>query len=522
MADKTVRTHIKNRHDTATNWGKATFKPMPGELIVYDPDLSEGSENVKARLKIGNGEQTVGELPFVVDKEATDAAIAAVDSKAAAAYVSASVEGCKVILTKNDGTSDEIETQDTNSYTKVTSSPSATSKAYLTGTTSNVAFTGPLIFDPNVYLDTTAGTLTALSFNGTATRATADGSGNNIASTYETKTDASNKVVDMNKEAFLTWGGKNNYGQVGPLTAALAQELSANRIAYLNPAALSFEYATNSGEPRWSTYTVLDEDKVKLVTTSTNIKVGGGTVTPITTNHKTRITLTATTSLNSHVYFRPRKLLINVNNPHTMSVLVESKTGQSGANWATVGTYPITGWPSWNEIDLSSKLTTLGGSTTQTGNTWQLRFTFSITAVNSLYPNAATTVQGIRIFGENSYTPTSNLGRTGHLYSYDHEQNATFPAQVTATYFNGRAAGLPATMTSSEEDDVPARIVNGLPVSCRRIPAIHSGTTPPASSLGKDGDLYVMPYSASIPAIYSGTTVPDHSIGVDGDIYIMY
>lgn len=81
---------------------------------------------------------------------------------------------------------------DTNTDTKVTNELKTTTKAYVTGTTSSTAtHTGTQIFDTGVYLDTTAGRLTATSFKGalvgnadTATQATKDGAGNVITSTY--------------------------------------------------------------------------------------------------------------------------------------------------------------------------------------------------------------------------------------------------------------------------------------------------------------------------------------------------
>ena len=42
-------------------------------------------------------------------------------------------------------------------------------------------------------------------------------------------------------------------------------------------------------------------------------------------------------------------------------------------------------------------------------------------------------------FGGVGWVTPSNMAKTGHLYAYDNAQNATFPAQVTATQFNGNA-----------------------------------------------------------------------------------
>lgn len=56
--------------------------------------------------------------------------------------------------------------QDNNSDTKVTNTLNTTAKAYITGTTSAATNTGTQVFDTGVYLDTTAGVLTAATFKG--------------------------------------------------------------------------------------------------------------------------------------------------------------------------------------------------------------------------------------------------------------------------------------------------------------------------------------------------------------------
>lgn len=54
----------------------------------------------------------------------------------------------------------------TNTDTKVTNTLATTTKAYITGTTSATTNTGTQVFDTGVYLDTTAGVLTAATFKG--------------------------------------------------------------------------------------------------------------------------------------------------------------------------------------------------------------------------------------------------------------------------------------------------------------------------------------------------------------------
>lgn len=61
MAEKTLKSRIIHKHDTAANWLKATtFVPKQGEIIVYDIDADYSYE----RFKIGDGKTAVNSLPF--------------------------------------------------------------------------------------------------------------------------------------------------------------------------------------------------------------------------------------------------------------------------------------------------------------------------------------------------------------------------------------------------------------------------------------------------------------------------
>lgn len=59
--NKTIKTRISHKHDIEENWNMAVnFKPLAGELIIYDPD----STHPYSRFKIGDGETSVSSLPF--------------------------------------------------------------------------------------------------------------------------------------------------------------------------------------------------------------------------------------------------------------------------------------------------------------------------------------------------------------------------------------------------------------------------------------------------------------------------
>lgn len=65
---KTFQGRLVQKHDTKTNWDKATnFVPLAGEIIIYD-DLNQ--------IKIGDGTTKVGNLSFI-NNAYTEAEIAA-------------------------------------------------------------------------------------------------------------------------------------------------------------------------------------------------------------------------------------------------------------------------------------------------------------------------------------------------------------------------------------------------------------------------------------------------------------
>lgn len=62
---KIINTRISQRHDTEERWNaNSSTIPMAGEIIIYDPDATTSS----ARIKIGDGVTSVGNLPFYLDQ----------------------------------------------------------------------------------------------------------------------------------------------------------------------------------------------------------------------------------------------------------------------------------------------------------------------------------------------------------------------------------------------------------------------------------------------------------------------
>ncbi len=238
-------------------------------------------------------------------------------------------------------------------------------------------------------------------------------------------------------DTLITFDGDapNIVGNVSAVGMAMSPEHGANRLAFINPAALYCEYSTD-GE-NWSEMTSFnDSEKINLVTTNTAFPVGRSSG-EYTVGSKSRITITGTnTSGTQYVYCSPKKMLINVSSSGGMVVKVEVRTGAnalSNGSWSEYGLYVLSGWSGWNEIPLV--LSTLGGGYTQTDNFWQLRLTFTMTTKNSSYPETAF-INSIRLFADNAWYVTSGMASINHIYSYDIYQNAYFPNNI---YENGTA-----------------------------------------------------------------------------------
>lgn len=66
---KQIDARVVHKHDTETNWAKATnFVPKSAELIIYDAD----DTHTEPRMKIGDGVNKVGALEFLYDSLTND------------------------------------------------------------------------------------------------------------------------------------------------------------------------------------------------------------------------------------------------------------------------------------------------------------------------------------------------------------------------------------------------------------------------------------------------------------------
>lgn len=255
----------------------------------------------------------------------------------------------------------------------------------------------------------------------------------------------------------ITWSQANIQGSISPIDGAFSNVHSANRLALANPDGITIEYSTDGGST-WVDYGASDAAKINLVSNiGTSFVVGKGTYNG--SNSLLRITLNATAM---GVYTSPRKLLINISTGYMTgcTVGVEWATKGDLTSFTSQGTYDISGCSGWNSIPLT-KLSTFGGSAAQTTNGGAIRLTFG----GDFYDSSKTvglTVLDLYMIGLTYWTTPSTLAKTGCLFSHDYLGNATFPANVKASTFNGYtiAASVPSGAKFTDTDTKVTSVSN--------------------------------------------------------------
>lgn len=240
-------------------------------------------------------------------------------------------------------------------------------------------------------------------------------------------------------EAYLTWGGKNFSGSYGCIDAAMVDNLGANRLAFGKANGIIVEYSRDNGVT-WTDYQADESSKKRLVAQGgANWVIGKSTNTDGNrANGDCQLRITIDTN-EFKIYTVLNKFIIYVttNGSQNCWCSLDASLENTPTTWVNFANkVPVSGWSGYNVIN-TSNITTYGNST---ANQYGLiRFTFGCGS------HTSTSYAGLQIgrlmgFGGVGWTTPSTMASTGHLYSFDENQNATFPAQVTATQFNGNAS----------------------------------------------------------------------------------
>lgn len=252
----------------------------------------------------------------------------------------------------------------------------------------------------------------------------------------------------VNKNQFATsdhthptseiYGGNVNYaGYAGPIESAHIDVLRANRLAFLPASGVKVEYSVDSGAT-WIDYGATDAQKASL------FAMRMGSATPFYTGKHTKKE-ECTTKDQLRITVTPVDRYASVNMLY-LWVSVAGTTATVNISRSTIGAkdaftdvrtdVPISGWNGPNEIRFSKG--TFGGGSTQTSNQYAYRFTFK----NKAEGKGSVSIMDIRMYGPSAWSVPNSMMEKDHLYNWDTDKNAFFPAQVTATKFNGSSTGV--------------------------------------------------------------------------------
>lgn len=280
--------------------------------------------------------------------------------------------------------------------------------------------------------------VTGISCSGSITE-----NGTALSSKYQTKGDYALKSDIKTGEAFLTWGGKNFFASYGPIDAAMIPSLGANRMAFALARGITVEYSRNGGET-WIDYGLSDIHKTAIFSgpmVNFGIVIGKptkntstGKYENISVNNRARIIVDTNSLTGSNIYTNLNKFVIYASTSGSTGCKV-TIDGQTKANsdagndtWETFADADIGGWAGYNVINTSS-IITYGNTSAQYT---KLRFTFYCLGNQSMETYGGLQIINIYGFGGVGWSIPSNMARWGNIYTYDSNQNAIFPASITA------------------------------------------------------------------------------------------
>lgn len=225
-------------------------------------------------------------------------------------------------------------------------------------------------------------------------------------------------------ETELTWDGVT-VNKIPPLSQASIDEFSANRLAYFPPANISIRYSTDNGST-YNNYGADNAQKANLVNKNYDFYLGKGDTTDYSKNRLIIDLNMGNLNEDSVLYCNPQKLLIEMGTMGATGCKVAVHVLTYSNEWVGIGTYDLGGWTGWNAIPLTKVLGGYASQTTSSStNGKMVRLTFTQTG-----GTANSKICGLRLIAPKLYKYPSNMSLRGHLYDYDYQQNAIFPAKI--------------------------------------------------------------------------------------------
>lgn len=235
----------------------------------------------------------------------------------------------------------------------------------------------------------------------------------------------------------ISAGNANYAGGAGPIESAHIDVLRANRLAFLPASGVKVEYSVDGGTT-WVDYGATDDQKASLFAmrmgSAASFYTGKHTkAAECTTKDQLRITVTP---VDRYASVNMLYLWVSVAGTSATVNISRSTIGAKETFTDVRTDVPISGWSGPNEIRFNGG--TFGGYEGQNYNAYSYRFTFK----NKADGKGSVSVMDIRMYGPSAWSVPNSMMEKDHIYNWDANQNVQFPAQVTATKFNGSSTSV--------------------------------------------------------------------------------
>lgn len=286
----------------------------------------------------------------------------------------------------------------------------------------------------------------------TATKIGLSGGVTGTTTTFGNSTNITIPVTDI-KESYISWGGQNLLGKLSPFDDIVAGSIT-NCFAFLPLNGITAEYTRDGG----TTWTSMSATSGLFLPALSSGRLS--IAKPFTINDKIRVTIDNSICQQSSSL---KKLLFDL-----YCIGVEAQVVVEhfyNNNLQSTRTFPLSG--DWNSIAASYTFYPA----------YKLRFTFEIINVSE-HNNPGFSVEKIVGIGETIWG--SNMAKTGELYTYDGNQNAIFPAQVSATQFTENGKSLASKYVAQTRTINGKALTSNITLSANDIGALPSTTVIPS------------------------------------------
>ena len=234
-------------------------------------------------------------------------------------------------------------------------------------------------------------------------------------------------------------------GSVTLIDAAKGAPFRANRGELCSAAGITVDYSRDAGIT-WATYELSDSYKKSLLSSqgSPGIYIGGPELCEDYTKALVRVTLCG---YKMGLYINLSRILINISTfrAQNCKVVLEYSKQEAPDEYIEKREFNINGWSGWNSIPVESRQF---GSNLP-GRYYNLRLTFFIGGVSpNINFSSRLQINAILLYGTEVWEAPSFISKYDHLYSWDMEGNAQFPANVQAPRFVGDGSQLTGIVTS--------------------------------------------------------------------------